>query len=380
MQPVADKTRRPIPPRLLERIRNFTGFAHLQFMKMGKGVEFFDVVALKATYDIVGDALVLAATQRRVEPSDRYWSEDDAERSSLRVAGDAVVTKPACDVYVTGTARLAGGEKRKRWTAGLRLMEGRRKLVECSLELTGPRVWTHGLVGGWTLSDPVPTNAVELRYENAFGGSYARIDRRTKEAQWFSHASNPCGAGFVDLDAVDKGRPLRAHQIEIPGQSVRTLNQAYPLTGIGPMPRFWPTRTRYGGSYDQKWIEQFGESIVPDYPDDFDERFFQAAPESQVCPHLETSETLILVNLLPGSGLATLPLPHVGVAAFASNADNNEVAWPANLDTLHLDLDAQQLMLTWRFVLPRAADVRELQVYAAPFSTIPGFKTRASSS
>jgi hypothetical protein len=35
-------------------------------------------------------------------------------------------------------------------------------------------------------------------------------------------------------------------------------------------------------------------------------------------------------------------------------------------------------MLTWRFVLPRAADVRELQIYAAPFSAIPGFKARGS--
>lgn len=371
-----NKTRRPIPPRLLERVRNFTDFAHLQFMKMGKGVEFFDVVAVKGTWDIVGDSLVLADTQRAIEPSDRYWNEDDAERSSLRIAGDAVVTKPACDVYVTGSARLPAGERRAGWVAGLRLMEGRRKLVEASLQLTGPRVWTHGLVGGWTLSDPVPANAVELRYENAFGGSYARIDRRTKASVWTAHAGNPCGAGFVDLDAVDRSRPIRAHQIEIPGEPVRALNQDYPLTGIGPLPRFWPQRTRWGGTYDRKWQEQFDNSIVPDYPDDFDERFFQAAPPSMICPHLETSETLILVNLMPASGLITLPLPRIGVAAFASNAANDEAAWPAALDTLHVDLDARQLMLTWRFVLPRVADVRDLQIYAAPFASIPGFSPR----
>ena len=47
--------------------------------------------------------------------------------------------------------------------------------------------------------------------------------------------------------------------------------------GFGPVPRFAKARVRYAGTYDEHWIE----NVLPFLPQDFDDRYFQAAPEDQ---------------------------------------------------------------------------------------------------
>ena len=58
---------------------------------------------------------------------------------------------------------------------------------------------------------------------------------------------------------------------------VRDPHSDYAPVAFGPLGRGWPLRARFGGTYDDKWLKD----DFPFLPKDFDERYYQAAPEDQ---------------------------------------------------------------------------------------------------
>ena len=52
---------------------------------------------------------------------------------------------------------------------------------------------------------------------------------------------------------------------------------AYRPMALGPVGRGWRPRLSYAGTYDQHWIDE----VFPFLPADFDDRYYQAAPEDQ---------------------------------------------------------------------------------------------------
>ena len=65
--------------------------------------------------------------------------------------------------------------------------------------------------------------------------------------------------------------------------------------GFGALSRSWQPRAGYAGTYDAMWqAEQF-----PLLPHDFDDRYYQCAPQDQWLPRLEAGEPVLLRNLSP---------------------------------------------------------------------------------
>src|SRR5262249_31884501 len=114
----------PIPEPRLQSVTNETPLELFSCEKMGVGRKFFDTVVLKGRFALSRGTLALAEERQPIALADEPWDPTNAERSSLKHAGEVLLTKPSTDVIVTGTARSPGGEPRKEWDCAVEVRRG----------------------------------------------------------------------------------------------------------------------------------------------------------------------------------------------------------------------------------------------------------------
>lgn len=133
---------------------------------------------------------------------------------------------------------------------------------------------------------------------------------------------------------------------------------------FGPIGRGWAPRCKLAGTYDDKWLED----TFPFLPADFDDAYFQAAPQDQQIETPGGGETVTLLNLTPGGRTSfSLPRVEVPVVFFPKRGGREEVQ--AALDTIFIAPDDRRFMLTWRASLPLKRNVFEIsQVLAGRMS------------
>ncbi|APR80432.1 putative exported protein [Minicystis rosea] len=358
-----------IPAPRLQLVRNLTPFALFQCDKMGVGRRFHDTVVLKGSFALAQGVLKIASDQAPIELADDYWDLAAPERSSVKRAGDVVLTKPGTDVIITGSVRAR--RPLRAWDVAVRV-EGRAGVViDYGARVTGPREWRYSSVRGWVISDPEPTAEVPIRYELAYGGAYLDRNHAAQGGaapRWIVHAPNPSGTGFFDVRALNTGATYRAPQWEPIGRPVTTINEEVPLTGFGPISRPWSARVRHVGTYDAAWEQAMradaARGLPMDYAADFDARFFQCAHPSLVTrEHLRGDETVALAGMISEPDPIVLQLP--GLAPHASLVDgrNGVAEERLPLDTVHVDLDAGAVHLCWRLTLDQARDIRSAVLF-----------------
>ncbi|MDH6590397.1 hypothetical protein M2165_000286 [Variovorax sp. TBS-050B] len=369
-----------IPSPRLQQVRNATRFPHFQFDKMGKGRRFYDVVILCASHVLAAGRLMAAASHRGPVFADEPWDPAAAELSSLRRATDVLLRKPGTDVYITGAASALHWTARSDWWVELQVSRQGAVLLHKALHLTGPRVWHwHPDPEQRTLSEPVPTHEVPLRYELAYGGWW--FDQGDDpEAAPRIHAANPSGTGCFGTALREhhpKARQAAGHvfqgpQIEVVDTPVLRANQKdTPVAGLGPIARHWQPRAGLAGTYDEAWQRRNAQEPFMDYAEDFDERFFQYAPADQVVPHhLVGDECLRLSGFFASTESIEMQLPLVGIQALCRRGDGSEYAEQMKLDTVHLDLDEMLVHLTWRLTLDQTADTVAVDLAEQPLDEI----------
>lgn len=275
-------------------------------------------------------------------------------RSSLRRPGDLIPFKPTTDVLVVGTARPPGGRPHTQWDAALRF-QGRQK----RLRLYGPRTFRHSLLSGWSLSPPAPTSGVELRYENAFGGTSAEDKEELAEGEFYP--DNPFGCGFIGRSRPDTSRDYPAPQIEAWNGVVTQLGKHVAVGGLGPIPGFFPDRARHMGS----WAPGTAESASLGVPLDMDMHYWQCAPQDQLA-----SEYLRHGDFVELEGLSTeamkIAIPRVVATTLARYSDGHHKAQVMNLDTVLVDLDTRRLELRYHRIVPFDSDIQRILVDCAP--------------
>lgn len=357
-----------IPEPRLQSVRNETPFQLFECQKMAVGRRFFDTVVLKATFSFASGQLTFAEDQHPIALADEPWDVANAERSSLKHAGDVVLTKPTTDVIVTGTARCPGEEPRAQWDCAVEVRRNGEALFAHRAQAVGPRAWRHTHADGWALTEPEPTREVPIRYELAYGGAYP-APGDAPEPAWVVHRPNPSGTGFFDERAMDPSVEYRAPQWQPPAHPVARINEDVPLCGFGPVARPWSSRLGYAGTYDDAWIkktrEEVAHGMVSDYAADFDPRFFQCAHPDLIAPkHLEGDEVIVLTGLVSDGALDTLELPRFRVSAALRAGDGELSERPLPLDTVHVDLDAATMSLCWRLSLDAALDIQAAMIFA----------------
>lgn len=328
------------------RVLNQTRFVHQFTMAMDKtGREYLSFV-IKGTFDFPGnpsDRPGPAAIQRPLIMADEYAGEPGF--SAVLWESDFAFRKSRCDVVLQGVAHAPGGKPAERVRVGVKVGNWSKQF-----DVIGPREWR--VIGpAITATRPYPFARQPFSYATAFGGP-DRTDPEDKTPPAYAH--NPIGLGFASVSSQSRlsGAPLpNTEEVDRP---VTSPFGNYRPMALGPIGRGWPDRIRYGGTYDQNWID----SVFPFLPADFDERYFQMAPEDQQIAFPEGGTPVALVNLTPGGREAfRLPDTALPVRIFRGRESCLEAA--PRPDTLIFDPEARVFMMVWRIWVPMRRAITE---------------------
>ena len=116
---------------------------------------------------------------------------------------------------------------------------------------------------------------------------------------------------------------------------------------LGSIARNWQPRVKHAGTYDQEWLD----SRAPFWPDDFNYRYFQAAPPDQQIPYPKGGEQVVLRNLSP-KGIMSFSLPKVTMPILFLLYKGEDIQVNAVIDTILIEPDQDRFMMTWRVSLP----------------------------
>lgn len=289
-------------------------------------------VVIKGTWDIEQSGrLAPADEQQPVVRADAR--EGGAELGSLRYPLDFGWPKPSTDVALVGHAHARDGHTTE-LDVGL-LVGPVRKVVR----VFGERVWYAGGVS-WAMTSPKPFERMPLIYERAYGG---RDDTHPDAAKHSWEARNPVGTGFAATASAERLDGMKLPNLEDPSRLISAWNDRPPPAGFGFLDAHWQPRSRFAGTYDERWRE----ARAPLLPDDFDPRFFNAAhPDLITAKHLVGGEPVAISNADP-SGSIRFDLPIERFDVVAAVKGKHVSATPA-LDTVWIDADERRLVLVWR--------------------------------
>jgi hypothetical protein len=292
------------------------------------------VVVVKGTFRLPdhGEQPELSQEQTSLVDSDQFTGEPGF--SAPLYECDYAPVKPRCDVLLNGSAYAPPGRTARRVTVSLRVGS-----LHKSFDVVGDRHWV-GAVVGVVASSSEPFRSMPVSYDRAFGG----IDAAHPDpARHRYHERNHAGVGFhhnMEREFID-GTPLP--NTEESGHSVVAPRGNYRPMAFGSIARAWQPRVKLAGTYDQNWLD----NIFPFLPPDFDNRYYQAAPEDQQIDYPHGGEEVILENLTPSGYLGfRLPTLSVPVVYYRRGAEHHEDR--AVIDTILLEPDLSRFSITWR--------------------------------
>lgn len=304
------------------------------------------VVVIKGSFVLprAGEAVRLAEQQLPLVMADTFTGAPGFSAPVYEV--DFALRKRACDVLLLGSAHAPAGKMVSRMR--VRLQVG--PMVK-QAEVLGPRVWQAGM-GKFGASEPGHFSSLPLSYDVAFGG----VDRHSPdEREHDAYGPNPAGRGWhrhLKREWVD-GSPMP--QLEAPGQPVTDPAGNYPPVAFGPLARGWPARARFAGTYDQAWLDK----DFPFLPKDFDERYYQAAPEDQQLPLPKGPLEVLLDGFTPdGERRFMLPYFEAPVHVFPKRGEREDLF--ASLDTIVFEPDAERFTMSWRVARPLKKNMHEI--------------------
>jgi hypothetical protein len=188
-----------------------------------------------------------------------------------------------------------------------------------------------------------------LHFGRAYGG------KDVGKPDGFRHyARNRVGLGYSKYGFGVAGAALP--NLEDPRDPIRSWRSRPQARSFGPVGRTWQPRLARAGTFDKQWLK----NRAPLPPRDFDERFYNCAPDDQQIPgYLRGDETISAENLHPEHPRFACALPGMRVRCFLDRPGGVRrelFEVPLALDTCWVDMDALQLVLVWRGRLtPEAA-------------------------
>jgi hypothetical protein len=292
------------------------------------------VVAIKGTFEFpkyANEEPRLAETQLPLVDADTFTGEAGFSAPLYEV--DYSPTKKHCDVLLNGSAHTPNGEPVTHLQVGIKVGS-----LTKSFTVIGNRHWEAGL--GIGTSHPESFTLMPISYNNAFGG----VDRFLKdEKKHQAYMLNPVGKGYhahLANDLVD-GTPMP--NTEEIGDAIKIPNHDYKPMSFGVVARGWEPRYRYGGTYDDAWLED----KFPFLPDDFNEAYFQSAPLDQQMPYPKGGESVILMNL-SARGRLDFKLPTIDVPVVFFKKKGDDYKTKAVIDTIIFEPDYNLFTMTWR--------------------------------
>jgi len=298
------------------------------------------LVAVKCTFDIEADgSMRVSAEQPPVLRTPEY--NGDPGTSSIKYEADLILTKRTTDVIAVGHAYAPQGRPVTEMEVGLRVGP----LVK-KLKVSGDRAWR--MAGK---ASPAAFVKMPLVYERAFGGVDQKSAHPERDWEW----RNPVGTGFATTRDNLTGQPVP--NVEYPNETMRAWDDRPRPAGFGAISGHWQPRVALAGTYDDRWLKE----RQPLLPEDFDERFFQCAPEDQQTPaFLRGGEPVVLRGLTPGGDVSCV-LPKLFLNFETRFYDRTvEFHKERRLHTVIIEGDYPRVSLVWHSALPCHFKVQKL--------------------
>jgi hypothetical protein len=195
----------------------------------------------------------------------------------------------------------------------------------------------------------------DISYDYAFGGTDG-LDPADKEPAMYP--LNTVGMGWHqsrNREIVD-GTPLPC--CEDPHKLVGSPWDTVAPASFGPVPRGAPDRAKFAGTYDDAWIE----NRFPHLPDDYDDRYAQAAPLDQQIRHPKGAEVIKLNNMMADqSGPFEMTLPPLDLPVVFSRRRGEDIAGTPVVDTIVIEPDSRHIDVVTRVSLPLKRDILEMR-------------------
>ncbi|KIG19131.1 putative exported protein [Enhygromyxa salina] len=282
------------------------------------------VIVAAASFDIPAPgstALRPSAEQPPVPLEDRYHGEPGI--SGPVQAAQTAPFRPGADIHVRGCVRCAvptGAVE-----VSLEVAELRR-----AAWVVGDRQWRRR-VGGWEASEAEPFVTMPIAWERCHGGPDEARNRVG------CHPPRGTLEGFA------------LPNFEHPGALVQHPQTRLAPLGFGPVPPQWSPRLEHAGTYDEEWQR----ARAPYWPEDFNPRFFHAAPEGLRRAHFIGDEPITLVGFLPGQA-RHFRLPSLRLLLKSRSSSGAVARQLLRIDGVELDLDAERLTLYARATIDLA--------------------------
>ena len=304
------------------------------------------LIVVKATYSLPLDGSVprLMSPQVPLTEADQFTGEPGF--SATLYESDFALYKPRCDVLLNGSAYAPNGVATSSVEVGLSV-----STVTKVFRVLGDRYW-YAAAGSIGKTRPTPFTKMNLSYDLAFGGV---DDFHPDESKRDAYLKNPVGKGFHRHLSPELVNDTALPNTEAKNQAISSPLGNYRPMSFGVIGRGWPERAKYAGTYDQQWVDH----RFPFLPADFDDRYYQAAPEDQQCDHLKGGEQVHLMNLTPNARVAfTIPTIDLPVVFFRRGTE--AVPKQGVLDTLLIEPDLGIFTLTWRCSEPLKRNIFEV--------------------
>jgi len=259
---------------------------------------------------------------------------------------DYAPRKHACEVLLVGSAHSPEGRQVARMHVGVRVGP-----MEKAFAVVGDRIWQAGLTG-ISASPPKHFTTMPISYDLAFGGA----DRRSEDpAEHDAYLPNPVGRGWHKhlKNAWVDGTPLP--NTEEIGKAVGFPDDKYRPMALGPLARGWPQRARFAGTYDEQWLAE----VFPFLPKDFDERYYQAAPEDQQLP-VPKGPMEVVLSGFTADGARQFMLPHFEAPVHVFPKRGEREDYSATLDTIAFEPDLERVTMSWRVARPLKKSMHEI--------------------
>jgi hypothetical protein len=293
-------------------------------------------VSVKGTFAVgSGAPLPVAEVQVPIWEGDQHWA--DPALTSIRYASDLGPAKTGTDVALVGHAYPKGG-RGSMVDVGLQAGSLRKML-----RVYGDRQWFNAGIA-WVASKPVEFERMPLIWERAFGG---KDESHPDKAKHTFDPRNPVGTGFVQSGAKERLDGLALPNLEDINQLITGWKSRPPPVCFGFVGPSWKGRAELGGTYSEAWQKK----RLPLLPEDFDERFHNAAVSDLIArPHLIGGERVTVAGATPEGHLSfELPKVRLAVTAWIRGKESTRIS---TLDMVVIEPDEQRVSLTWRACFP----------------------------
>lgn len=323
------------------------------------------VVVVKGTFlipDREQDEPKLAPEQVPLVTADVFTGEPGM--SAVLYESEYAPHKPRCDVVLNGSAYAPGGRPTDRVTVSLRV-----GAMKKSFDVVGKRTWLGGVLG-FSVSSIEPFTVLPFSYNVAFGG----IDKTVADpAKQKTYLPNHVGVGYHDNIHAQAIVGQLLPNTEETGKPVNSPKGNYKPMAFGPIGRQLPERARWAGTYDQQWLDE----VFPFLPHDFDERYFQSAPEDQQIDSVKGGEEVELLNLTK-LGRTKFKIPQLEMPIEFTLRDWSRPEKTGVIDTLLFEPDLGRFSLVWRVSLPLRRNIFEVTKVLVGRMPLGWYRARAT--